>query len=134
MSFDQYYEAKTLPDAQSEGSIVVAGFDSIGFALIKSEAAKIVARQGKGQKRQKKKDDKPRAKNIRRLAGLERLKQEVFHEIMNHNRNRDHESKKPLVVVMDGSLGLWSILMTFLSVIAFTGILDIIHVTHQLFA
>lgn len=168
MSFDQFYDAKALPDPESEGSIVVAGFDGIGVPLIKSEAAKIVARQGKGQKRQKKKeamvgisytvepnirtakevatnlvypeqncdrkkkDDKARAKNIRRLASLERPKQEVFHEIMNHSRNRDPENKKPLVVVMDGALGLWSILMTFLSAIAFTGILDIIHVTQYL--
>jgi hypothetical protein len=33
---------------------------------------------------------------------------------------------------MNGTLGLWSILMTFLSAIAFTGILDIIHVTQYL--
>ena len=35
MSFDQYYEAKALPDPESEGSIVVAGFDGIGVPLIK---------------------------------------------------------------------------------------------------
>ena len=51
---------------------------------------------------------------------------------MDHSLNREPENKKPLVVVMDGALGLWSILMTFLSTIAFTGILDIIHVTQYL--
>lgn len=167
-SFDQYYEAKALPDPESEGSIVVAGFDGIGVPLIKRESAKIIARKGKGEKRQKKKeamvgvsytvdenirtpeevatnlvypdqnndqkkkDNKARAKNIRRLASLERPKLEVFHEIMNHSRARDPENKKQLVVVMDGALGLWSILMTFLASIVFTGILDIIHVTEYL--
>lgn len=55
-SFDQYYEAKALPDPESEGSIVVAGFDGIGVPLIKRESAKIIARKGKGEKRQKKKE------------------------------------------------------------------------------
>ena len=167
-SFDQYYEGKKLPEPQSEGAIIVAGFDGKGVPLIKSEAAAINARKGKGEKRQKKKEaivgvsytvnehvrspeevaknlifpeenknhkkkiNRPRAKNIRRFASLERSKEEVFHEIMNHSRDRDPENKKNLVIVMDGALCLWSILMIFMANFSFTGILDIIHVTEYL--
>jgi hypothetical protein len=167
-SYDQYYDAKPLPEPESEGSILVTGFDGKGVPVIKSEAAKIIGRRGKGKKRQKKKEaivgvsytieqniripeqvaenlvypddnnnrekkaDKPRAKNIRRLASLERSKEDVFHEIMNHSLNRDPEKNKPLVVVMDGALCLWSILMKVMSDIPYVGILDIIHVTEYL--
>jgi len=166
MSYDQYYKAKVLPDADSEGAISVCGFDGVGVPLIKSEAAKIIARPGKGQKRLKKKEamvgvsytidpnvrtpeqvarnlvypeqsqDRPnkenRAKNIRRLASLERSKEEVVHEIITDNRNRNPENKKPLVVVMDGALCLWATIMAYLGVSSFIGILDIIHVVEYL--
>jgi hypothetical protein len=167
-SYDQYYDAKILPEPVSEGSIVVASFDGVGVPLIKSESANIVARKGKGEKRQKKKEaivgvsyttdpnvrtaeevaqnliypekkqeaeqgkDKARAENIRRIASLERSKEEVFHEVLNYSRERNPDDAKPCVVIMDGALSLWSILMSFSSVIAFTGILDVIHVTEYL--
>ncbi len=167
-SYDQYYDAKQLPDPESEGTIIVTGFDGKGVPVIKSEAAKIIARGGKGKKRQKKKEaivgvsytidsnirtpeqvaknlvypdesncqeknvDKPRAKNIRRLASLESSKEEVFHEIINHSLNRDPEKNKPLVVVMDGALCLWLILAKVMTNIPYVGILDIIHVTEYL--
>lgn len=107
-SYDQYYESKQLAEPETEGAISVVGFDGKGVPVIKSEAAKIAARKGKGEKSQKKKEatvgvsytiepnkrtpqqiaenliypdrkkkrgkkvEKPAARNIRRLASLER--------------------------------------------------------------
>ena len=56
MNYDQYYGQKEAPEKNSEGSINVIGFDGIGVPVIKSEAAKLKARLGKGEKRQKKKE------------------------------------------------------------------------------
>ena len=55
-SYDKFYEKKQQPDAESEGKIRVVGFDGKGVPVIKSEAAKLKARAGKGEKRQKKKE------------------------------------------------------------------------------
>lgn len=77
-------------------------------------------------------DDKPRAKNVRRIASLERSKEEVIHDVMDCSIDRNPDNEKPLVVVADGALSLWTILMTYLSSTPFTGILDIIHVTEYL--
>jgi hypothetical protein len=167
-NYDQYYDAKPLPSPESEGAISVVGFDGKGVPVIKSEAAKIVARKGKGEKRQKKKeamvgvsytidpnprtpeqvagnliypdkekdrkteDEKPRARNIRRLASLERSKEEVFHEIVDDSRKRNPDKSKLTVVVMDGALCLWGILIAVMAGAPYVGILDIIHVAEYL--
>ena len=75
---------------------------------------------------------KPRAKNIHRMASLERPKKEVVHEIMSLSRSRDPDNKKLLIVIMDGALSLWSIVIAYLCLKPFTGILDIIHVVEYL--
>jgi len=54
--YDQFYEVKELPESCSEGELEVIGFDGKGVPVIKKEAAKLKARQGKGEKRQKKKE------------------------------------------------------------------------------
>jgi hypothetical protein len=167
-NYDQYYEAKQLPDPETEGAISVVGFDGKGVPVIKSEAAKIVARKGKGEKKQKKKEatvgvsytvdpnertprqvaenlvypdknkggqkdaGKPKARNIRRLASLERTKEEVFREILDDGLKRNPDGCKPIVVVMDGALCLWSILARVMADTPYVGILDIIHVTEYL--
>jgi len=51
-----FYETKDIPDPTSEGEISVIGFDGKGVPVIKSEAAKLKARLGKGEKRQKTKE------------------------------------------------------------------------------
>lgn len=56
MSYDQYYGQKESPEKINEGSINVIGFDGIGVPVIKSEAARLKSRLGKGEKRQKKKE------------------------------------------------------------------------------
>jgi len=173
--YDEFYENKQLPAPESEGQIQVMSFDGKGVSVIKKEAAKIQARLGKGEKRQKKKEamvgidytiDRKvrtaeevaenlvypeqarkkreekkkqgvstpaiRAKNIRRLASLERSKREVMDEIISDARNRDPDNKRPWVVVMDGALGLWNLLISILTGVNWVGILDIIHVVEYL--
>ena len=52
--YEDYYDLKNrLPKLESEVDYVVVSFDGKGVPMIKAEAAKIVARQGKGEKKQK---------------------------------------------------------------------------------
>lgn len=55
-NYDEFYKDKQPPFADSEGEIQVPGFDGKGVPMIKEEAARLKARQGKGEKRQKKKE------------------------------------------------------------------------------
>jgi hypothetical protein len=55
-SYDTFYEEKAVPSPASEGEIQVIQFDGKGVPVIKKEAAKLKARPGKGEKRQKKKE------------------------------------------------------------------------------
>ena len=174
-SYDEFYENKEVPMAESEGEIHTIGFDGKGVPVIKSEAAKIQSRLGKGEKRQKTKEaivgvsystdpkvrtpeevaenlvypekarakreeDKKRgiksppirAKNPRRMASLQRSKEEVMKEIISDAKNRNRHSKRPVVAVMDGALCLWTLLTSLLKGMNWVGILDIIHVTEYL--
>ena len=174
-SYDGFYENKELPAPESEGKIRVIGFDGKGVPVIKSEAAKITGRPGKGEKRQKKKeaivgvsyttDPKVRtaaevaenliyperakekkkaekgqeikspeicAQNPRRMASLERSKEDVMKEIIRDAESRNVDGKRTLVVVMDGALALWSLLASLLVGMNWVGILDIIHVVEYL--
>ncbi len=55
--YEDYYDLKnSLPKPEREEDFTVVGFDGKGVPMIKAEAAKIVARQGKGEKKQKKKE------------------------------------------------------------------------------
>jgi len=55
--YEDYYDLKnSLPKPEREEDYTVAGFDGKGVPMIKEEAAKIAARQGKGEKKQKKKE------------------------------------------------------------------------------
>lgn len=57
VSYEDYYDIKiTLPKPEREEDFTVVQFDGKGVPMIKKEAAKIVARQGKGEKKQKKKE------------------------------------------------------------------------------
>jgi hypothetical protein len=55
-SYDTFYEHKQIPLSESEGKIQVLQFDGKGVPVIKKEAARMKARPGKGEKRQKKKE------------------------------------------------------------------------------
>jgi hypothetical protein len=54
--YDAYYDDRPAPDAAPDGDIIVASFDGKGVPMIKKEAAKLKAKPGKGEKRQKKKE------------------------------------------------------------------------------
>jgi hypothetical protein len=55
--YEDYYDLKhTLPKAGREEDFTVVGFDGKGVPMIKEEGAKIKGRQGKGEKKQKKKE------------------------------------------------------------------------------
>ena len=175
-SYDAYYGNKEAPIAESEGEIHTIGFDGKGVPVIKSEAAKIQSRLGKGEKRQKTKEaivgvsystdpkvrtpeqvaenlvypeqarakreaDKKqgvespppiRARNPRRIASLQRSKEEVMKEIIRDAKDRTGHSRRPVVAVMDGALCLWTLLSSLLKAIDWVGILDIIHVSEYL--
>lgn len=175
-NYDEFYEEKQLPLQENEGEIQVSQFDGKGVPVIKKEAAKLKARQGKGEKRQKKKEamvgvsytvDKnyrtpeevannliypeksrkkreerkergdeinnaPKAQNIRRLASLERVKEDIVEEIIDDGKRRNPGKKKPWVIVMDGALTLWTVVARVMCGIDYVGILDIIHVVEYL--
>lgn len=171
-SYDQYYHQKDVQEEESDDLLTVNSYDGKGVPVIKEEAAKLKSRQGKGEKRQKKKEalvgvsytiepkkrkpeevaqnlvygnpereDKQdgklkkkavRARNIRRMASLERPKEEVMREITDHARRMNPRSRHPWIVVMDGDLKLWSMIASVLAGINYVGILDIIHVTEYL--
>src|SRR5438132_5428549 len=52
-------------------------------------------------------DAVPRAQQVRRVASLVRTKQEVMECIKAEAERRDPQHRKPLVVLLDGALGLW---------------------------
>jgi hypothetical protein len=73
-----------------------------------------------------------RAKNPRRIASLERSKEDVMKEIITDAKNRNHHNQRSLVAVMDGALCLWTLLSSLLRGMNWVGILDIIHVAEYL--
>ena len=56
------------------------------------------------------------------MASLERPRSEVVTEIVNYARQRDPESKTPLIVVMDGALALWTLIAGVLKDVEYTGV------------
>ena len=54
--YEDFYTNKEVPDTSSEGKFQVLSYDGKGVPLIKKEAAKIIGKLGKGEKRQKKKE------------------------------------------------------------------------------
>lgn len=73
-----------------------------------------------------------RAQNVRRLARLERPKQEVMQEMIRDAQRRNAEEQRPYVVVMDGALRLWNAVIALFVGVVWVGVLDIIHVVEYL--
>ena len=73
-----------------------------------------------------------KGQNIRRMASLERSKEEVMNEIVNDAQRRDPQKNPSWVVVMDGTLHLWTLIASVLQGVDYTGILDIIHAVEYL--
>ncbi len=97
--------------------------------LVYPEKAK---EQREREKKQEVKSPPIRAQNIRRMASLQRSKEEVMKIIITDAKNRNPDNQRPLVAVMDGALGLWNLLTSLLTGMNWTGILDIIHVAEYL--
>jgi hypothetical protein len=78
-------------------------------------------------------DDTPRAPQVRRLASLVRTKQAVMALIKADAEHRDPQHRTPVVVLLDGALGLWRLATTlFKSWKRVTVVLDIMHVVGYL--
>jgi hypothetical protein len=80
-------------------------------------------------------DDAPRAQQVRRLASLVRTKQAVMACIKADAERRDPQHRKPLVVLLDGALGLWRLApKLFRPWRRMTCVLDIMHVVGYLWS
>jgi hypothetical protein len=80
-------------------------------------------------------DDAPRAQQVRRLASLGRTKQAVREGIKADAKRRDPQRCNPLVVLLDGALGLWSLApKLFREWRQVTCVLDIMHVVGYLWS
>jgi hypothetical protein len=101
--------------------------EALAELLVEPEAAR--ARR----QREDTRDDAPRARQVRRLASLVRTKQEVMACIRADAERRDPQHHKPLVVLLDGALGLWRLATQLLKPWKrVTCVLDIMHVMSDL--
>jgi len=171
--YEDFYAQRPLSPEEAEGELLVVSFDGKGVPMLKAEAAKLKAKLGTGEKRQKKKealvgvcytvdpkprapealaellvdpeaartrqrragttDDAPRAQQVRRVASLARTKQAVMELIKADAERRDPQHRKPLVVWLDGALGLWHLAtQLFRAWKRVTFVLDIMHVVSYL--
>ena len=172
---EDFYAQRPLSSEETEGELLVVSFDGKGVPMIKEEAAKLTAKLGTGEKRQKKKealvgvsytvapkprspealaellvdpeaacvrrqrqgqkDESPHAQQVRRLASLVRTKQAVMACIKADAERRDPQHRKPLVVLLDGALCLWSLAtQLFKPWKRVTFVLDIMHVVGYLWS
>jgi hypothetical protein len=103
--------------------------EALAELLVDPEAAR-ARRQREGAM-----DDAPRAQQVRRVASLVRTKQAVMELIKADAERRDPEHRKPLVVLLDGALGLWNLApQLFKPWKRMTCILDIMHVVGYLWS
>jgi hypothetical protein len=80
-------------------------------------------------------DDAPRAQQVRRVASLVRTKQAVMERIKADAERRDPQHRKPLVILLDGALGLWRLAPPlFKPWKRVTCVLDILHVVGYLWS
>ena len=97
--------------------------------LVDPEAAR-ARRQRQGEQ-----DEVPRAQQVRRLASLVRTKQAVMELIKADVKRRDPQHRQPLVILLDGALGLWRLApQLFKPWKRVTCVLDIMHVVGYLWA
>jgi hypothetical protein len=172
---ERFYVQRPVPPQESAGELLVVSFDGKGVPMIKEAAAKLTAKLGTGEKRQKKKealvgvsytvdpkprapealaellvdpeaawarrqrdhgtDDTPRAQQVRRVASLVRTKPAVMELIKADAERRDPQHHQPLVILLDGALGLWHLATKlFKPWKRVTFVLDIMHVVGYLWA
>jgi hypothetical protein len=103
--------------------------EALAELLVEPEAAR-ARRQREGTR-----DHAPRAQQVRRVASLVRPKQEVMECIKADAERRDPQHRKPLVVLLDGALGLWRLApKLFKPWKRVTCVLDIMHVVGYLWS
>src|SRR5919106_970368 len=103
--------------------------EALAEVLVEPEAAR--ARR----QREDVTDDAPRAQQVRRVASLVRTKQAVMELIKADAERRDPQHRKPLVVLLDGALGLWNLATKlFKPWKRVTFVLDIMHVMSYLWS
>jgi hypothetical protein len=103
--------------------------ETLAEILVEPEAAR--ARQHRDDVT----DDAPRAPQVRRLASLVRTKPAVMALIKADAQRRDPQHCNPLVVLLDGALGLWSLATPlFKPWTRVTFVRDIVHVVGYLWA
>jgi hypothetical protein len=103
--------------------------EALAELLVDPEAAR-ARRQQEGTR-----DEAPRAQQVRRVASLVRTKQAVMECIKADAERRDPQHRKPLVVLLDGALGLWSLAtQLFKPWKRVTFVLDILHVVGYLWS
>jgi hypothetical protein len=99
---------------------------------------RVKARKAAQRKKEKREEQVetavPRAQNIRRMASLERSRKDVIQEMVRDGHQRNSESQRPWIVVMDGALALWAVVAQILGDVVYVGILDIIHVSEYVWA
>jgi hypothetical protein len=173
---DEAFSAqRPLGPEDTAGEFLVVSVDGKGVPMIKAEAAKLTAKLGTGEKRQKKnealvgvsdtvapkprspealaellvdpeaarvrrqredtRDDAPRAQQVRRVASLAQTKPQVMECIKADAERRDPQHRTPLVVLLDGALGLWRLAtQLFKPWKRVTFVLDIMHVVGDLWS
>jgi len=103
--------------------------EALAELLVDPEAARARRR------REDTRDDAPSAQQVRRVASLVRTKQAVMECIKADAERRDPQHRKPLVVLLDGALGLWNLATKlFKKWKRVTFVLDIMHVVGYLWA
>ena len=102
---------------------------ALAEVLVDPEAAR--ARQ----RREDMRDDAPRAQQVRRVASLGRTKPQVMERIKADAERRDPQHRKPLVILLDGALGLWRLApQLFKPWKRVTCVLDLLHVVGYLWS
>ena len=173
--YEDFYAQRPLSPEDTAGELLVVSVDGKGVPMLKEEAAKLKAKLGTGEKRQKKKealvgvsytvnpkprapealaellvdpeaararrpgehvpDDVPRAQQVRRVASLGRPKLQVMALIKADAERRDPQHRKPLVILLDGALGLGRLApQLFKPWKRVTCVLDILHVVGYLWS
>jgi hypothetical protein len=103
--------------------------EALAELLVDPEAAR-ARRQREGMR-----DEAPRAQQVRRVASLVQPKHEVMERIKADVERRDPQHRQPVVVLLDGALGLWRLAPPlFKPWKRLTCVLDIMHVVGYLWS
>jgi hypothetical protein len=103
--------------------------EALAELLVDPEAARARRR------REDTRDEAPRAQQVRRVASLVRPQQAVMERIKADAARRDPQHRTPVVLLLDGALGLWSLAPTrFKPWKRVTCVLDSMHVVGSLWA